>query len=198
MGPDPERLARNLRALRQARGLTQQALCEAAGLSRAYLAALERGLSSATRRPPRPTWPLLEAIARSLAVSLDDLVAGDGHLNEVPPPPSQVLPGWPVATLESPRGGDTRWDGLSEVRAVWPLTQPAGPWQAGAVLGLRPLRVAEDPEGWVIEPGVGPVEWVRVGPRRYRRMPDETLVPVPREVEASWVVAGGWQAGDPG
>jgi len=26
-------------------------------------------------------------------------------------------------------------------------------------------------------------------------MPDETLVPVPKEVEAPWVVVGGWQAG---
>jgi transcriptional regulator with XRE-family HTH domain len=43
-----EVFARNLRKLRQARGLSQEALADQAGIDRTYVSALERGIYSAT------------------------------------------------------------------------------------------------------------------------------------------------------
>jgi len=71
----PNRLGDRLRSLRAERGLTQTELASRAGLSRAYLAALERGLSSATKRPPNPTRGTLSAIARALGVTVESLRA---------------------------------------------------------------------------------------------------------------------------
>lgn len=46
--PSRETLSRNLRLLRVARGLSQEALADAAGIARSYVSALERGRSSAS------------------------------------------------------------------------------------------------------------------------------------------------------
>jgi len=43
-----EDFARNLRKLRHARGLSQEALAHEAGIDRTYISALERGVYSAT------------------------------------------------------------------------------------------------------------------------------------------------------
>ena len=43
-----EEFARNLRTLRHARGLSQEALAYEAGIDRTYISALERGVYSAT------------------------------------------------------------------------------------------------------------------------------------------------------
>jgi len=62
-----ERVARNVVALREARGLTQEALAAKTGLNRVTLARLERA-----QHPPN--LETLDRIARALRVSLAELV----------------------------------------------------------------------------------------------------------------------------
>jgi transcriptional regulator with XRE-family HTH domain len=64
----PERLARNIRQLRDARGLTQQQMSRASGLPRATWANLESGGGN-------PTLAVLHKVARALQVSLEELIA---------------------------------------------------------------------------------------------------------------------------
>jgi transcriptional regulator with XRE-family HTH domain len=61
------RLALRLRALRQARGLTQAQLAAKAGLSREYLARLETARQD-------PTLTTLEKLAKALKVTAGDLL----------------------------------------------------------------------------------------------------------------------------
>ena len=61
-----------LRVWRNHRGLTQQAVAQAAGISKPYLSQLESG-----RRKGTPE--VLQAIAKVLAVSLDDLVMAENE-----------------------------------------------------------------------------------------------------------------------
>lgn len=62
-----QRLALNLRKLRQAKGLSQEEFADAAGLHRTYISDLERGARN-------PTIMVVERIARALQVSFGDLV----------------------------------------------------------------------------------------------------------------------------
>ncbi len=62
------RLGRNLRQLRQARGLTQQQMAKLSGLPRATWANLESGSGN-------PTLSVLHAAAMALQVSLEEIVA---------------------------------------------------------------------------------------------------------------------------
>ena len=55
-----------IRALRQARGITQAAMAADLGISAAYLSALEHG------RRGRPSWPLVQAIIAYFQVIWDD------------------------------------------------------------------------------------------------------------------------------
>ena len=59
-----------LRVWREYRGLTQQQVAEAAGISKPYLSQLESGQRKGTTE-------VLQAIARALNVSLDDLVMSE-------------------------------------------------------------------------------------------------------------------------
>ena len=61
--------ANPIRVWREYRGLTQQQLAEAAGISKPYLSQLETGKRTGTAE-------VLAAIARALNISLDDLVTG--------------------------------------------------------------------------------------------------------------------------
>lgn len=63
-----ERLAANVRALRDGRGLTQAQLAKLSGLPRATLANLETGASN-------PTLAVLHHVAEALQVSLEELIA---------------------------------------------------------------------------------------------------------------------------
>src|SRR6185437_2475120 len=65
---DEQKLGQRLQAARQAAGLTQQALCQKAGLSYSTLAKIERG---AIKTPSVFT---IQSIAGVLGVSLDELV----------------------------------------------------------------------------------------------------------------------------
>ncbi len=66
--PLPERLAENVRALRERAGLTQAQLAKKAGVPRATWAHLESGAAN-------PTLAVLDAVARTLQVTLEELVA---------------------------------------------------------------------------------------------------------------------------
>lgn len=62
------RLGRNIRVLREARGLTQSQIAKLAGIPRATLAHLESGGGN-------PTLAILSAVAAAFQVSLEELVA---------------------------------------------------------------------------------------------------------------------------
>jgi XRE family transcriptional regulator, regulator of sulfur utilization len=62
-------LGQHVRALRDAKGLTQEALAECSGLHRVYLAQLEAG------RNQNPRLDTLRRLAKALGVSVADLVA---------------------------------------------------------------------------------------------------------------------------
>lgn len=66
--PLPERLAENVRALREKAGLTQSELAKRAGVPRATWAHLESGAAN-------PTLAVLDAVARAFQVTLEELVA---------------------------------------------------------------------------------------------------------------------------
>ena len=67
--PEAKPLGRHVRALREARGWTQERLAERANLDRAYVAGIEVGLRN-------PSLRNLAKLARALNVSLADLFAG--------------------------------------------------------------------------------------------------------------------------
>ncbi len=67
---DEKQLGAVIQAARRKHGLTQQALCNASGLSYSTLAKIERGAIKA------PSVFTLHTIARTLDVSLDELIAG--------------------------------------------------------------------------------------------------------------------------
>jgi len=62
-----QRLARNLRKLRQAKGVSQEAFADEAGLHRTYISDLERGSRN-------PTITVVEKIARALEVPIGKLL----------------------------------------------------------------------------------------------------------------------------
>lgn len=70
-------VAWNLRRLRVARGLSQEALAVDAGLDRSYIGRLERAVEN-------PTVQTLDKLATALAVKLVDLVVEPGK-SETPP-----------------------------------------------------------------------------------------------------------------
>ena len=63
-----ERLARNVRALRQSRGFTQQQMAKLAGLPRATWSNVESGTGN-------PTLTVLHAVCTAFQVSLEEIVA---------------------------------------------------------------------------------------------------------------------------
>ena len=62
-----EEMASRLRKLREQRGLTQAQLADAAGLSRQYVARLERAMQD-------PRFSTLEKLARALRVKVSRLI----------------------------------------------------------------------------------------------------------------------------
>lgn len=69
-------LGRRLCDLREARGLTQEALAEASGISRNHYQLLENGISNRqTKRPANPRLSTLVALSKALGMSAAELVA---------------------------------------------------------------------------------------------------------------------------
>ncbi len=62
------RLGENIRRLREQRGLSQLALARAAGIDQGHLSAIEHG------KRPDPQVSVLNAIARALGVTLDEVL----------------------------------------------------------------------------------------------------------------------------
>jgi transcriptional regulator with XRE-family HTH domain len=62
------RLGQNLRRLRIAKGLSQEAFADEAGIHRTYISDIERGARN-------PTVTVVEKIARALGSSASDLIA---------------------------------------------------------------------------------------------------------------------------
>jgi transcriptional regulator with XRE-family HTH domain len=62
-----QRLAKNLRRLREAKGLSQEAFAHEAGIHRTYISDLERGARN-------PTISVLEKLADALGVRVGELV----------------------------------------------------------------------------------------------------------------------------
>lgn len=60
-------LARNVRGLRRARGLSQESFAHASGLDRTYVSGIERGVRN-------PTLDVLARIADTLHISVSDLL----------------------------------------------------------------------------------------------------------------------------
>jgi transcriptional regulator with XRE-family HTH domain len=67
--PEAKILGRRIQSLRQARGLTQEDLADAADLDRSYIAGVEGGFRN-------PALRNLLRIARALKVTLSELVQG--------------------------------------------------------------------------------------------------------------------------
>ncbi|GAA4013378.1 helix-turn-helix transcriptional regulator [Sphingomonas swuensis] len=63
-----QRLAANLRRLRQERGLSQEAFADEAGVYRTYVSDLERAARN-------PTIRVVETLARALGVTVSDLLS---------------------------------------------------------------------------------------------------------------------------
>jgi transcriptional regulator with XRE-family HTH domain len=108
-----ERLARNVRELRQARGFTQQQMAKLAGLPRATWSNLESGSGN-------PTLTVLHAVCTAFQVSLEEIVAearANAHLYPKGSLPVRVrgdvrvssllpdkIPGMQIERLELPVG----------------------------------------------------------------------------------------------
>ena len=73
-----ETVARNMRRLRVARGLSQETFADEAGIDRTYVSRLERNKEN-------PTVAVLEKIARALNVEIAALFADPGPADEKPP-----------------------------------------------------------------------------------------------------------------
>jgi XRE family transcriptional regulator, regulator of sulfur utilization len=108
------RLARNVRHLREARGLTQEQLARLAGLPRATWGLVESGASN-------PTLAVLDKVASALQVPIEELTStphvagrlhpraslrvrrqGDGAIRQLLPDP---IPGVLIDRMELPPGG---------------------------------------------------------------------------------------------
>lgn len=71
-------IARNLRRLRVAKGVSQEGLALDAGIERTYVSRLER-----ERKPENPSIEILERLAKALAVGIQELFDPKSATTEV-------------------------------------------------------------------------------------------------------------------
>lgn len=64
-----KKFGKQLRALREARGWSQEEFADRAGLHRTYVSAVERGVRN-------PTLSVLERLAKALGVSIEIMMVG--------------------------------------------------------------------------------------------------------------------------
>lgn len=146
----PERLARNVRQLREARGLTQAQMAKISKLPRATWAHLESGEAN-------PTLAVLNAVATSFQISLEELIAtpraacefhplasltvrtqGQARVRKLLPDP---IPGMAIDRFELPPGG--KMPGVPHT----PGTREYLTCETGSI------RLVAAGEKWVLEPG---------------------------------------------
>lgn len=101
------RLARRVHALREASGLSLDALAERSGVSRSAISLIERGRSS-------PTAVVLDRLAAALGVTLASLFEADAAARAAPPAPLARVAEQPVWT--DPASGYVR----RNVSPAWP------------------------------------------------------------------------------
>lgn len=182
-------LGANLRTLRQQAGLTQAELAERADISRAYLAALERGFSSATKAPPHPSRALLRALATALGVDPAALRDGSSERQSEPPPVQPSL--WEAApglqSFEPVEGETTLRPGKH-----WTWPEAEGVVQVAASeradLGLAPdcqvlvrRQMGDSPEGLCLISQGGTWRWERIAriqARAFALAPDGSYQPL--------------------
>lgn len=182
--------AQRLRDLRQAADLTQTELARRAGISRAYLAALERGWSSATKAPPNPSRQLLAAIAQALGVTLADL---RGIQPSLPLPFQSPVPAPDLELLGAAPGP------MPGQASPWQLPEADGVVQVAAgvdeALGLAPgdrvlVRYLADgavAEGLCLLESKKAWSWGRIAMianQPYLGAPDGSFRPMPKETRA--------------
>jgi transcriptional regulator with XRE-family HTH domain len=148
--PLSERLAQNIRHLREARGLTQQQMAKLSGVPRATWGHLESGGAN-------PTLAVLDRVASALQVALEELTArprasgrlypkealashrqGDGTVRQLLPDP---IPGMLIDRMEIPAGG--RITGVPHM----PGTREYLTCESGGIL------LAAAGEQWSLSPG---------------------------------------------
>ncbi|MBO9541882.1 helix-turn-helix transcriptional regulator [bacterium] len=184
-----ERLAERLSELRKAASMTQSQLAERAGISRAYLAALERGFSSATKAPPNPSRQVLEDLARALGVERAALLGDRTHQPSLPFPEPSPLPA--LRHLGCAPGPVPAEDG-----SPWALPEAEGVVEVGLEvdegLGLVPgdsvlIRwlspVDEEPEGLCLIEQSGRWAWGRIAyiaKQPFMSAPDGSYRPFPK------------------
>lgn len=174
-------LGADLRALRQARGLTLAALAAAAGRSVGWMSQVERGLS-------HPSVDDLRALAARLDVDLSTLLAPEG------PPAERGL----VVRDGARRPIGSRHEGLMEELVSPDLTDAFEVVRSTFAPGARLDRLARRPTqevGYVVAGGldltVG-AETFRLGPGdsfRLRGQPFAWLNPHPEPCVVLWVIA---------
>lgn len=150
-------LAERLRTLRAQRGLTQEALAARAQLSRAYLAALERGHHSATKAPPRPSRAVLLRLASALELPPQELLQPT-----LPAPPvtvSEAPPCWGEAPGAVGTPEPWAWPAAEGVVRV---SAAGAGLVAGDVVLVRQWRGDEVPEGLSLLERQGAWSWGRL------------------------------------
>lgn len=145
-----ERIARNLKQLREARGLTQEQIAKIAGLPRATWTNLESGAAN-------PTVAVLHRAAGALQISVEELLAaprsggrlyalgtlpsrtqGQGRVRKLLPDP---IPGMEMDRIELPGGG--RMTGIPHT----PGTREYLTCEAGTIV------LSASGERWELGPG---------------------------------------------
>jgi len=71
--PEPGALGLNVKRLREAKGLSQNALAKVSGVSQAFISDVERGHRQAAMST------ILAALARALGVTVDELLRENGE-----------------------------------------------------------------------------------------------------------------------
>ncbi|HEY9898735.1 MAG TPA: helix-turn-helix transcriptional regulator [Pantanalinema sp.] len=181
-----DRLAERLSELRKAAGLTQVQLAERAGISRAYLAALERGLSSATKAPPNPSREILDALARALGLDRAALLGQPERQTALPFPEEAAasLSRLGFAPAPAPGGEAEAWalpvaDGVVEVADGVDEALGLSPGDGVLVRTLAPG--AEAPEGLCLIETGGAWTWgrlARIAGQPFASAPDGSYRPL--------------------
>ena len=94
---NPLTLGELIRAYRSEHQMTMQNFADGCGLSKAYISILERNINPSTGRPPIPSLETIRAIAKTLRVDFNDLLAAlDGDqvvsLKSAQDLPANVVP----------------------------------------------------------------------------------------------------------